>query len=189
MSGLYFFLGKTMDFSLINQTIQNFDGDSVVVFSNTDSNSNDAALQELIELNHFEFKAGKVLSLNLVKGFKAKHVLVVGLGDTPTTDKNYIKALAAVSDTLTTAKIKSTMIQQVEIEGCDQQWTQRTTARVMQNSTYQIQKVGTDQTDENPVESIAMQSDADNAHELAQGQAIDDAGRGYIHADPRLCDS
>ena len=45
-----------MDFSLINQTIQNFDGDSVVVFSNTDSNSNDAALQELIELNHFEFK-------------------------------------------------------------------------------------------------------------------------------------
>jgi leucyl aminopeptidase len=77
-----------MDFSLINQTIQNFDGDSVVVFSNTDSNSNDAALQELIELNHFEFKAGKVLSLNLVKGFKAKHVLVVGLGDTPTTHKN-----------------------------------------------------------------------------------------------------
>lgn len=161
-----------MDFSLINQTIQNFDGDSVVVFSNTDSNSNDAALQELIELNHFEFKAGKVLSLNLVKGFKAKHVLVVGLGDTPTTDKNYIKALVAVSDTLTTAKIKSTMIQQVEIEGCDQQWTQRITARVMQNSTYQIQKVGTDQTDESPVESIAMQSDADNAHELAQGQAI-----------------
>ena len=161
-----------MDFSLINQTIQNFDGDSVVVFSNTDSNSNDAALQELIELNHFEFKAGKVLSLNLVKGFKAKHVLVVGLGDTPTTDKNYIKALVAVSDALTTAKIKSTMIQQVEIEGCDQQWTQRTTARVMQNSTYQIQKVGTDQTDENPVESIAMQSDADNAHELSQGQAI-----------------
>jgi len=161
-----------MDFSLINQTIQNFDGDSVVVFSNTDSNSNDAALQELIELNHFEFKAGKVLSLNLVKGFKAKHVLVVGLGDTPTTDKNYIKALVAVSDTLAAAKIKSTMIQQVEIKGCDQQWVQRTTARVMQNSTYQIQKVGTDQTDENPVESIAMQSDADNAHELSQGQAI-----------------
>ena len=161
-----------MDFSLINQTIQNFDGDSVVVFSNTDSNSNDAALQELIELNHFEFKAGKVLSLNLVKGFRAKHVLVVGLGDTPTTDKNYIKALVAVSDTLAAAKIKSTMIQQVEIKGCDQQWVQRTTARVMQNSTYQIQKVGTDQTDENPVESIAMQSDADNTHELSQGQAI-----------------
>ena len=161
-----------MDFSLINQTIQNFDGDSVVVFSNTDSNSNDAALQQLIELNHFEFKAGKVLSLNLVKGFRAKHVLVVGLGDTPTTDKNYIKALVAVSDTLAAAKIKSTMIQQVEIKGCDQQWVQRTTARVMQNSTYQIQKVGTDQTDENPVESIAMQSDADNAHELSQGQAI-----------------
>jgi len=161
-----------MDFSLINQTIQNFDGDSVVVFSNTDSNSNDVALQQLIELNHFESKAGKVLSLNLVKGFKAKHVLVVGLGDAPTTDKNYIKGLIAVSDALTTAKIKNTMIQQVEIEDCDQQWVQRTTARVMQNSTYQIQKVGTDQTDESPVESIAMQSDADNAHGLAQGQAI-----------------
>jgi leucyl aminopeptidase len=161
-----------MEFSLINQTIQHFDGDSVVVFSNTDTNLNDAALRQLVELNQFESKAGKALSLNLVEGFKAKHVIVVGLGDTPTTDKNYIKALVAVSDALTTAKIKSTMIQQVEIEGCDQQWMQRTTARVMQNATYQIQKVGADQTDESPVESIAMQSDADNAHELAQGQAI-----------------
>ncbi|HAO70557.1 MAG TPA: leucyl aminopeptidase, partial [Gammaproteobacteria bacterium] len=101
-----------MEFSLINQTIQHFDGDSVVVFSNTDTDLNDAALRQLIELNQFESKAGKILSLNLVEGFKAKHIIVVGLGDAPTTDKNYIKALVAVSDALATVKIKSTMIQQ-----------------------------------------------------------------------------
>lgn len=161
-----------MNFSLINQTIQHFDGDSVVVFSNIDTNLNDAALQALVELNQFEAKAGKVLPLNLVEGFKAKHVFVVGLGNAPTTDKNYIKALSAASDALVNAKIKNTMIQQVEIEGRDQQWMQRTTARVMQNTTYQIQKVGADQADKNPVENISMQSDSNNAHELSQGQAI-----------------
>ncbi len=161
-----------MDFSLINQTIQHFDGDSVVVFSNTGTNLDDAALQALVELNQFEAKSGKILSLNLVEGFKAKRVLIAGLGDTPTTDKNYVKALVAVSDALANAKIKNTMIQQVEIEGCDQQWVQRTTAKVMQNTTYRIEKVGTDQTDENPVENIAVQSDSDNAYELEKGQAI-----------------
>ncbi|TEU21348.1 MAG: leucyl aminopeptidase [Gammaproteobacteria bacterium] len=161
-----------MDFSLINQTIQHFDGDSVVVFSNTDTTLDDAALQALVELNQFEAKAGAVLSLNLVEGFKVKHVLISGLGDAPTTDKNYIKSLVAVSDALATAKIKNTMIQQTLVDLRDDNWVQRTTARVMQNTTYQIQKVGVDQADENLIENIAMQSDSDSTYEIAQGQAI-----------------
>ncbi len=172
MSGLYFYLGGVMEFSLIEQTIQYFDGDSVVVFSSIDTSFDNQEIQGLIELNHFESKAGKLLSLNLVDGFKAKHVIVAGLGDAPITDKNYTKALVAVSAALANTKVKSTMIQQVEVDGRDQQWVQRTTARVMQNATYQIQKVGADSEEESSIENIAIQSSSDNAHELAQGQAI-----------------
>ena len=172
MSGLYFYLGGVMEFSLIDQTIQYFDGDSVVVFSSIDTSFDNQEIQGLIELNHFESKAGKLLSLNLVDGFKAKHVIVAGLGDAPITDKNYTKALVAVSAALANTKVKSTMIQQVEVDGRDQQWVQRTTARVMQNATYQIQKVGADSEEESSIENIAIQSSSDNAHELAQGQAI-----------------
>ncbi|HIC40986.1 MAG TPA: leucyl aminopeptidase [Piscirickettsiaceae bacterium] len=161
-----------MEFSLIEQTIQYFDGDSVVVFSSIDTSFDNQEIQGLIELNHFESKAGKLLSLNLVDGFKAKHVIVAGLGDAPITDKNYTKALVAVSAALANTKVKSTMIQQVEVDGRDQQWVQRTTARVMQNATYQIQKVGADSEEESSIENIAIQSSSDNAHELAQGQAI-----------------
>ena len=172
MLGLYFYLGGVMEFSLIEQTIQYFDGDSVVVFSSIDTSFDNQEIQGLIELNHFESKAGKLLSLNLVDGFKAKHVIVAGLGDAPITDKNYTKALVAVSAALANTKVKSTMIQQVEVDGRDQQWVQRTTARVMQNATYQIQKVGADSEEESSIENIAIQSSSDNAHELAQGQAI-----------------
>ena len=172
MSGLYFYLGGVMEFSLIEQTIQYFDGDSVVVFSSIDTSFDNQEIQGLIELNHFESKAGKLLSLNLVDGFKAKHVIVAGLGDAPITDKNYTKALVAVSAALANTKVKSIMIQQVEVDGRDQQWVQRTTARVMQNATYQIQKVGADSEEESSIENIAIQSSSDNAHELAQGQAI-----------------
>ena len=172
MSGLYFYLGGVMEFSLIDQTIQYFDGDSVVVFSSIDTSFDNQEIQGLIELNHFESKAGKLLSLNLVDGFKAKHVIVAGLGDAPITDKNYTKALVAVSAALANTKVKSIMIQQVEVDGRDQQWVQRTTARVMQNATYQIQKVGADSEEESSIENIAIQSSSDNAHELAQGQAI-----------------
>ena len=161
-----------MEFSLINRAIQHFDGDATVVFANTDTSFDDQAVQSLIELNHFEAKVGKVLCLSLVDGFKANNVIVVGLGDTPTTDKNYIKALLSASTALEGIKAKSIMIQQLDVDQHDESWTQRTTARVMQNTTYQIQKVGTEKSDESSVESIAIQSDGDNAHELAQGQAI-----------------
>ncbi|MBT4667946.1 MAG: leucyl aminopeptidase [Candidatus Ruthia sp.] len=161
-----------MEFSLINRAIQHFDGDATVVFANTDTSFDDQAVQSLIELNHFEAKVGKALCLSLVDGFKANNVIVVGLGDTPTTDKNYIKALLSASTALEGIKAKSIMIQQLDVDQHDESWTQRTTARVMQNTTYQIQKVGTEKSDESSVESIAIQSDGDNAHELAQGQAI-----------------
>jgi len=42
----------------------------------------------------------------------------------------------------------------------------------MQNSIYQIEKVGTNGAEESSIENIAIQSNSDNTHELLQGQAV-----------------
>ena len=160
-----------MGFSLIDQSIQHFDGDSVVVFSSADKVFADINIQQLIELSNFESKAGKTLILNLPEGFKAKQVIVAGVGDTPISAKNYVKALVAISSVLGEYKIKNTMIQSLEVDGFDQAWIHRTTARVMQNANYKIHKVGADK-DKVTIENIAIQSTTDNAHDLMQGQAI-----------------
>jgi len=160
-----------VEFSLINTQIQNFDGDCVVVFSNSEADFADANIQNLIELNHFESKAGSTLLLNLVDGFKAKQVIVLGMGDVANTAKNYIKALTVTSGVLNTIKSKSVMIEALEIEGFDEKWSHRIAARVLQNANYEIEKVGVEQKIE-VIENIAIQSSNDNAHELTQGHAI-----------------
>jgi leucyl aminopeptidase len=160
-----------MEFSLIDTTIQGFDGDCVVIFTNLDTTVNDNNIQQLIDLNNFESKPGSALLLNLVGGFKAKQLVVVGMGKAPNTAKNYIKALTAASGVLNTIKSKSVMIEAVEGNDFDEQWSHRMAARVLQNANYEIQQVGADQKAE-IIENIAIQSNQDNALALAQGQAI-----------------
>ncbi len=160
-----------MDFSLIDTQIQKFDGDCVVVFSHSESIFEDGNIQALIELNHFESKPGKVLLLNLVGGFKAKQVIVAGMGDTPNTAKNYTTALVAISSALDSIKSKSVMIQSIEIDGFDENWTHRVAAKVLKNAQYEIQKVGSEDK-VIALENIAIQSMQDDAHELIQGQSI-----------------
>ena len=160
-----------MEFSLINTQIQKFDGDMVVVFANSKIDFADDNVQQLIKLNHFESKPGSTLLLSLVKGFKAKQVLVVGLGVLPNTAKNYIKALTSASAILNSTQAKSAMIEQVEIEGFDQGWRHRMSARVLKDSGYKVQQVGV-QGQDDPLENIAIQSTYNDAHELLQGRSI-----------------
>ena len=151
--------------------MQKFDGDMVVVFANSKIDFADDNVQQLIELNHFESKPGSTLLLSLVKGFKAKQVLVVGLGELPNTAKNYIKALTSASAILNSTQAKSAMIEQVEIEGFDQGWRHRMSARVLKDSGYKVQQVGV-QGQDDPLENIAIQSTYNDAHELLQGRSI-----------------
>jgi len=151
--------------------VQKFDGDMVVVFANSKIDFADDNVQQLIELNHFESKPGSTLLLSLVKGFKAKQVLVVGLGELPNTAKNYIKALTSASAILNSTQAKSAMIEQVEIEGFDQGWRHRMSARVLKDSGYKVQQVGV-QGQDDPLENIAIQSTYNDAHELLQGRSI-----------------
>jgi len=160
-----------VEFSLINTPVQKFDGDMVVVFANSKIDFADDNVQQLIELNHFESKPGSTLLLSLVKGFKAKQVLVVGLGELPNTAKNYIKALTSASAILNSTQAKSAMIEQVEIEGFDQGWRHRMSARVLKDSGYKVQQVGV-QGQDDPLENIAIQSTYNDAHELLQGRSI-----------------
>ena len=161
-----------MEFSLTNQTVQNFDGDCSVLFAFSDKSNDDQAIQALIDLNHFKAKVGKKLSLNFVDGFKVSRVIVIGLGEVELSAKNYAKALISLTDTLEGEKVKSALIEEVNVDGCDQSWVYKTTARVMQNSIYQIEKVGTNGAEESSIENIAIQSNSDNTHELLQGQAV-----------------
>ena len=163
-----------MEFSLINETIQHFEGDSVVVFSNSNVVFDDENIQKLIALNHFESKSGKVLLLSLVSGFKSKQVIVAGLGDAIVNAKDYVKALSAVSVVLAEIKAKNLMIQHVEIKGFDEPWVHKITAKVMHNESYEVQKVGGDNKPSSCIEHIAVQSSMDNTHALIQGQAIAD---------------
>ena len=160
-----------MEFSLINTQIQKFDGDMVVVFANSESTVNDVNIQSLIELNHFESKAGETLLLSLVQNFKARQVLVVGLGEQPNTAKNYIKALTSAGRILSSSKAKSSMIEQVTVEGYDENWRHRISARVLKNAEYQIQQVGAE-AQVSSVENIAIQSTQTDAQAILQGSSI-----------------
>jgi leucyl aminopeptidase len=162
-----------MEFSFSQSSIQNFKGDSVVVFSSADAVFDNQPLQQLIELNHFESKPGSVLVLSLVEGFQAKQVIVAGLGALPTSRKNYVKALEAASKALENIKATNALIEAHKIENCSSVWMQRTSARVMENATYKIQKVG----NENPAEpsrNIAFQADTNHGNQLQYGKAIAD---------------
>ncbi len=151
--------------------MQKFDGDMVVVFANSEATFGDANIQQLIELNHFESKPGSTLLLNLVQGFKAKQVLVLGLGKLPNSAKNYIKALTAASSILSATKAKSTMIEQVNVEGFDENWRHRISARVLKDAEYEIQQVGAE-AQVSSLENIAIQSTQTDAQAMLQGSSI-----------------
>ncbi|MCH9645841.1 MAG: leucyl aminopeptidase [Proteobacteria bacterium] len=143
----------------------------VVVFANSESTVNDVNIQSLIELNHFESKAGETLLLSLVQNFKARQVLVVGLGEQPNTAKNYIKALTSAGRILSSSKAKSSMIEQVTVEGYDENWRHRISARVLKNAEYQIQQVGAE-AQVSSLENIAIQSTQTDAQAILQGSSI-----------------
>ncbi len=162
-----------MEFSLSNQLVSHFDGDCAVVFVFCDKQSEYESIQSSVELNNFDAEAGNAMFINHVNGFKAGTVVVAGLGDLPVSAKKYHKALKSVTKTLIGLKAKSVMLESVVIDGFDGSWLQSSTARVMQNETYLVDKVGSENEIESAfeIESIAIQSGDDDAHELSFGLA------------------
>ena len=79
--------------------------------------------------------------LSQVSGYKTKRLLIVGLGDSSLNEKNYMKVLHSLSSALSDAKVKNVVIPDIQIDNRDESWVQLTTARVMKNASYQVEKV------------------------------------------------
>jgi len=105
-----------MEFTVTNQSIEQYSGDCCVVFVHQDQPYPNNDLQGLIALNNFDAKIANTLSLNRVEGFKTPRLLVVGLGDAPVTAKNYVKAIQSLATALESAKVGNVFLPSVEVD-------------------------------------------------------------------------
>ncbi|MDP6728179.1 MAG: M17 family peptidase N-terminal domain-containing protein, partial [Gammaproteobacteria bacterium] len=162
-----------MEFIVTQKTAEHFDGDCAVAFIVEGLAHQNADLQQLLEINQFDANVGKTLILNRVDGYKTKRVLVAGIGQSPVTDKNYLKSLKAIFSALASVKAKNIFFPGIEIENRDESWVQLTTARVLQNSIYQIDKVNSDDsTEKNTLEAVSIYSENSDSSNVLKGVAI-----------------
>ena len=162
-----------MKFLVTHQTVEHFDGDFAVAFIFEGFAHQNSDLQQLLEINQFDAKVGETLILNRVDGYKTKRVLAVGIGESPVTDKSYLKSLKAIYSALASAKAKNVVFPGIEIENRDESWVQLTTARVLQNAIYQIDKVNSDDsTEKNTLEAVSIYSENSDSSNVLKGVAI-----------------
>ena len=162
-----------MEFLVTHQTVEHFDGDCAVAFIVEGLAHQNSDLQQLLEINQFDAKVGETLILNRVDGYKTKRVLAVGIGESPVTDKSYLKSLKAIYSALASAKAKNVVFPGIEIENRDESWVQLTTARVLQNAIYQIDKVNSDDsTEKNTLEAVSIYSENSDSSNVLKGVAI-----------------
>ena len=162
-----------MEFIVTHQTVEHFDGDCAVAFIVEGLAHQNADLQQLLEINQFDAKVGETLILNRVDSYKTKRVLAVGIGELPVTDKSYLKSLKAIYSALASAKAKNVVFPGIDIENRDESWVHLTTARVLQNAIYQIDKVNSDDsTEKNTLEAVSIYSENSDSSNVLKGVAI-----------------
>ena len=162
-----------MKFLVTHQTVEHFDGDFAVAFIVEGLAHQNTDLQQLLEINQFDAKVGETLILNRVDGYKTKRVLAVGIGESPVTDKSYLKSLKAIYSALASAKAKNVVFPGIDIENRDESWVHLTTARVLQNAIYQIDKVNSDDsTEKNTLEAVSIYSENSDSSNVLKGVAI-----------------
>ncbi len=162
-----------MKFLVTHQTVEHFDGDFAVAFIFEGFAHQNSDLQQLLEINQFDAKVGETLILNRLDGYKTKRVLAVGIGESPVTDKSYLKSLKAIYSALASAKAKNVVFPGIDIENRDESWVHLTTARVLQNAIYQIDKVNSDDsTEKNTLEAVSIYSENSDSSNVLKGVAI-----------------
>ncbi len=162
-----------MEFLVTHQTVEHFDGDYAVAFIVEGLAHQNSDLQQLLEINQFDAKVGETLILNRVDGYKTKRVLAAGIGESPVTDKSYLKILKAIYSALVSTKAKNVVFPGIEIENRDESWIQLTTARVLQNAIYQIDKVNSDDsTEKNILEAVSIYSENSDSSNVLKGVAV-----------------
>ena len=162
-----------MEFFVTHQAADHYSGDCSVAFVFKDTTNENRILQGLLELHRFEANLGETLMLGKVEGYKSKRVLAIGLGESPLTQKKYIKVLKSLSSAMDDTKVKNVVIPSLEVEGCDDSWLQITTTRVLKNESYQIKKVGLEVEKKATVlEAVNIHSENNGITEISKGVAI-----------------
>ena len=162
-----------MEFFVTHQAADHYSGDCSVAFVFKDTTNENIILKWLLELHRFEASLGETLMLGKVEGYKSKRVLAIGLGESPITQKKYIKVLKSLSSAMDDTKVKNVVIPSLEVEGRDDSWLQITTARVLKNESYQIKKVGLEVEKKATVlEAVNIHSENNGITEISKGVAI-----------------
>mgnify|MGYP000751155248 CR=1 FL=1 len=99
-----------MEFFVTHQAVDHYSGDCSVAFASKDKSNDNRIIQTYLDLHRFEPKLASTLMLGKVEGYKSKRVLVVGLGESPLTRKDFIKVLKSLSSAMGNAKVKNVVI-------------------------------------------------------------------------------
>ena len=162
-----------MEFFVTHQAVDNYSGDCSVAFASKDKSNDNRIIQTYLDLHRFEPKLASTLMLGKVEGYKSKRVLVVGLGESPLTRKDFIKVLKSLSSAMGNSKVKNVVIPFIEVEDADEAWVQTSTARVLKNESYKVNKVGVQEEPSDIVlEAVNLYSKNNGASEIQKGVAV-----------------
>jgi len=162
-----------MDFFVTHQTADHYSGDCAVAFVFKDSVNESRTLQALLELNRFDSSLGDSLMLTKVEGYKTTRVLAIGLGESPLNEKSFLKVLKSLSSAMADLKVKNVVIPRIQVDSRDESWVQLTIARVLKNASYQIEKVGVvEENNDVILEAVNIYSENNGATEISKGVAI-----------------
>ena len=162
-----------MEFFVTHQAVDHYSGDCSVAFASKDKSNDNRIIQTYLDLHRFEPKLASTLMLGKVEGYKSKRVLVVGLGESPLTRKDFIKVLKSLSSAMGNAKVKNVVIPFIEVEDADEAWIQTSTARVLKNESYKVNKVGVQEEPSDIVlEAVNLYSKNNGALEIQKGVAV-----------------
>ncbi len=162
-----------MEFFVTHQAVDHYSGDCSVAFASKDKSNDNRIIQTYLDLHRFEPKLASTLMLGKVEGYKSKRVLVVGLGESPLTRKDFIKVLKSLSSAMGNAKVKNVVIPFIEVEDADEAWIQTSTARVLKNESYKVNKVGVqEEPSDIALEAVNLYSKNNGASEIQKGVAV-----------------
>jgi leucyl aminopeptidase len=166
-------LEEDMEFFVTHQAVDHYSGDCSVAFASKDKSNDNRIIQTYLDLHRFEPKLASTLMLGKVEGYKSKRVLVVGLGESPLTRKDFIKVLKSLSLAMGHSKVKNVVIPYIEVEDADEAWIQTSTARVLKNESYKVDKVGVQEEPSDIVlEAVNLYSKNNGASEIQKGVAV-----------------
>ena len=162
-----------MEFQLSSVDQQNYSGDAVAILVKQEEIFSDDYIQNLLSSNRFDGKKGSSFIALAGDHFNCSRVLFIGIGDQDYTGKKYIETLNEISALCSKNHITDLFIPKFDITDQNEEWIHQTTSRVLTNLTYQVDKIGSDSTnDDLELEKVVIQSNLTDQSKLDYGYSI-----------------